>query len=47
MLGQSVYKDRANAGTYSTDLSLLPKGSYFVKINALNEKTKILKLILN
>lgn len=47
MLGQSVYKATANAGNYSADLSTLPKGSYFVKINSNNEKTKIVKLILN
>lgn len=47
MLGQSVFKDKANAGNYSADLSTLPNGSYFVKINAANEKTKIVKLILN
>lgn len=47
MLGQSVFKDKANAGTYTTDLSNLPKGSYFVKISSINEKTKIVKVILN
>lgn len=47
MLGQSVFKDKANAGSYSADLSSLPNGSYFVKISANNEKTKIVKLILN
>lgn len=47
VLGQSVFKDKANAGTYSADLSALPNGSYFVKINANNEKNKIVKLILN
>lgn len=47
MLGQTVFKDKANAGNYSTDLSSLTNGSYFVKINAVNEKTKIVKLILN
>lgn len=47
MLGQSVFKDKASAGTYNADLSSLAKGSYFVKISAVNEKTKIVKLILN
>ena len=47
MLGQSVYSSKANAGNFTADLSGLSNGSYFVKINSLNEKTKIVKLILN
>ncbi|HWY11094.1 MAG TPA: T9SS type A sorting domain-containing protein [Bacteroidia bacterium] len=47
MLGQSVYKATANAGNFTADLSALTNGSYFVKINSINEKTKIVKLILN
>jgi len=47
MLGQSVYKDKAEAGSYAADLSSLPNGSYFVKISPVNERTKIVKLILN
>ncbi len=47
MLGQSVYKATANAGNFTADLSTLNNGSYFVKINSINEKTKIVKLILN
>jgi hypothetical protein len=47
MLGQSVYKSKADAGNFTADLSSLPNGSYFVKINSVNEKTKIVKLILN
>lgn len=47
MLGQSVYKTTANAGNFTADLSTLNNGSYFVKINSVNEKTKIVKLILN
>jgi hypothetical protein len=47
MLGQSVYSSKANQGNFTADLSTLPNGSYFVKISAVNEKTKIVKLILN
>ncbi len=47
MLGQSVYSTKANQGNFTADLSSLPSGSYFVKINSVNEKTKIVKLILN
>ncbi len=47
MLGQSVYTSKANQGNFTADLSTLPNGSYFVKISAVNEKTKIVKLILN
>lgn len=47
MLGQSVYSAKAGQGNYSADLSTLPNGSYFVKIYSVNEKTKIVKLILN
>ncbi len=47
MLGQSVYSLKTNSGDHSMDLSTLPNGSYFVKISSVNEKTKIVKLILN
>ncbi len=47
MLGQSVYKANANAGNFTADLSTLSNGSYFVKVNSVNEKTKIVKLIIN
>lgn len=47
MLGQLVYSSKANQSNYTADLSTLPNGSYFVKISSVNEKTKIVKLILN
>jgi hypothetical protein len=47
MLGQTVYSSKANAGNFNADLTSLSNGSYFVKINSVNEKTKIVKLILN
>lgn len=47
MLGQSVYSSKASQGNFTADLSTLPNGSYFVKISSVNEKTKIVKLILN
>lgn len=47
MLGQSVYSAKVNQGNFTADLSTLPNGSYFVKISSANEKTKIVKLILN
>lgn len=47
MLGQSVYKTKSDAGNFTADLSSLSNGSYFIKISAANEKTKIVKLILN
>ena len=47
MLGQLVHSSKANQGNYTADLSTLPNGSYFVKISVPNEKTKIVKLILN
>lgn len=47
MLGQSVYSVKANQGDFTADLTNLPNGSYFVKISAVNEKTKIVKMILN
>jgi hypothetical protein len=47
MLGQSVYSLKTTQGDHAIDLSTLPNGSYFVKISSVNEKTKIVKLILN
>ncbi|MBP7809760.1 MAG: T9SS type A sorting domain-containing protein [Bacteroidia bacterium] len=47
MLGQSVYSAKANQANFTADLSTLSNGSYFVKISSVNEKTKIVKLILN
>ena len=51
MLGQSVYSLKAISGDHSVELSnflsTLSKGTYFVKISSVNEKTKIVKLILN
>jgi len=47
MLGQSVYNTKADAGNFNADFSNLPHGTYFLKISAVNEKTKIVKLILN
>lgn len=47
MLGQTVSKSKVNGGNHSFDYSHLPKGTYFVKISANNEKTKLTKLILN